>query len=129
MLYNLPSDKNYCNNYSNELCLALKPPKNLSLKNLYIYLRNLIPFYLISVIFQKKINSKYYDIYYLPILKEFLDKSSIFHFYLNTCSLLNKLNELLQNDVSLPNHSYELSPTEANAKGTLTFKESSTLKN
>ena len=30
MFYPLPSDKIYCNNDSNELCLALQPTNNLS---------------------------------------------------------------------------------------------------
>ena len=43
-LYSLPSGRFYCNSDSNESCLTLKPPKNLS------HLMNLIPSPLISII-------------------------------------------------------------------------------
>ena len=74
--------KNYYNNISNESCLAIKPPENY-----HLYFTNLIPFYLIYInnTLVNIINSKYYNI--MQTLKEFNDKSSVFLFYLNTCSL------------------------------------------
>ena len=47
-LYLLLRDKTYCNNDSNESCLALKPPKYY-----HIYFMNLIPSDLISIIFHE----------------------------------------------------------------------------
>ena len=92
------------------------------------------------------INSNYYDIDQLQTLKEFTDKSSLFLFHLNTCSLSKNIDDfehliqstksdfdiiavsesiskykLPQIDTSIPNYSYEFCPMEANAGGTLIY--------
>ena len=92
------------------------------------------------------INSNYYDIDQLQTLKEFTDKSSLFLFHLNTCSLSKNIDDfehlilstksdfdiiavsesiskykLPQIDISIPNYSYEFCPMEANAGGTLIY--------
>ena len=72
MLYSFLSDKNYCDNDSNYSCLVLNPSNNLShsFNKLNIFSSD------ISNTSENIINSKYYDINQLPILKEFTDKSS-----------------------------------------------------
>ena len=81
-LYSLPSGRFYCNSDSNESCLTLKPPKNLShLFNKF----NSFPSDINNTP-ENVINSNY-DIDQLQTLKEFTDKSSLSLFYLNTCTL------------------------------------------
>ena len=143
-LYSLLSDRFYCNSNSNESCLTLKPPKNLSHLfnefNSFSSDTNNTP--------ENVINSNRYDIDQLQTLKEFTDKSSLSRFHLNTCSLSKNIDDfehLIQStktdfdiiavsesritknpppppiDISIPNYSYEFCPTEANAGGTLIY--------
>ena len=82
-LGSLLSDRFYCNSDSNESCLTLKLPKNLS--HLFNEFNS----------FSSDINntpenvmiSNYYEIDQLQTLKEFTDESSLSLFYLTTCSL------------------------------------------
>ena len=134
-LYSLFSDRFYCDSDSNELCLSLKPPRIYN-----IYLMNLIPSPLISIIPPENvINSNYYDIDQLQTLKEFTDKSSLSLFHLNTSSLSKNIDDfehLIQStktdfdiiavsesritkkkklppiDISIPNYSYEFCPNK-----------------
>ena len=82
-LYSLLSDRFYCNSDSNESCLTLKPSKNLSHlfneSNSFSSDINNAP--------GNVINSNYYDIDQLQLLKKITDKSSLSLFHLNTCSL------------------------------------------
>ena len=88
-LYSLFSDRFYCDSDSNELCLSLKPPRIY-----HIYLMNLIPSPLISIIPPENvINSNYYDIDQLQTLKEFTDESSLSLFHLNTSSLSKNIDD------------------------------------
>ena len=88
-LYSFFSDRLYCNVDSNELCLSLKPPKNLSHLfnefNSFASDTNNTP--------ENVINSNYYDIDQLQTLKEYTDKSSLFLFHLNTSSLLKNIDD------------------------------------
>ena len=138
-LYSLLSDRFYCNSDSNESCLTLKPPKNLS--HLFNKLNSF------SNAPENVINSNYYDIDQLQTLKEFTDKISLSVFHLNTSSLSKNIddfehlipstktdfdiiavsesritkNKLPPIAISIPNYSYEFCPTEANAGGTLIY--------
>ena len=85
-LYSLFSDRFYCDSDSNESCLSLKAPKNLSHLfnefNCFCSDINNIP--------ENVINFNYYDIDQLQTLKEFADKSSLSLFHLNISSLSKK---------------------------------------
>ena len=142
-LYSLLSDRFYCNSDSNESCLSLKPPKNLS--HLFNEFNSFSSD--INNTQGNVINSNYYDIDQHQFLKEFTEKSSLSLFRLNTSSLskntddfehliqLTKTDfdiiavsesritkkELPPIDISIPNYSYEFCPTEANAGGTLIY--------
>ena len=88
-LYSLFSDRFYCNSDSNESCLSLKPPKNLS----YLF-NEFDPFSPdINNTPENVINSNYYDIDQLQALKEFTDKSSLSLFHLNTSSLSKNIDD------------------------------------
>ena len=137
MLYLLLSDKNCCDNDSTDSCLALKPPKYLSLlssrSNTFSSDINNTP--------ENIINSKEYDINQLRALKEFTDKSFLLLFNLNTCPLPKNIDDLENsvqstktdfesrlikdklppNDVGLTNYSQEFFLTEASAGGTLIY--------
>ena len=141
--YSLLSGIFYCNSDSNESCLTLKPPNNLS--HLFIEFSSFSSD--ISNTPENAVNFNYYDIDQLQTLKEFTDKSSLFLFHLNTCSLSKNIDDfecLIQStktdfdiiavsesritknklppiDVSIPNYSYEFCTTEANAGGTLIY--------
>ena len=82
-LYSLFNDRFYCNSDSNELCLTLKPPKNLS--HLFNEFNSVSSD--INNTPENVINSNYYDIDQLQTLKEFTDKRSRSLFHLNTSSL------------------------------------------
>ena len=82
-LYPLISDKIYCNSDSNESCLELKPPKNLS--HLFNEFNSFSSD--INNTIENIINSNYYDANQLQTLKEFTDKISLSLFHLNICSL------------------------------------------
>ena len=135
-LCSLLSDRFYCKSDSNKSCFTLKPPKSL------LHLFNEYTFFSsdISNTPENMINSNYYDIHQLQTLKEFTDKSSLSLFHLNTCLLSKNIHDfecLIQStkvavseskitknklppvDISIPNYSYEFSPTEANPGGTL----------
>ena len=141
-LYSLLSDRFYCNSDPNESCLILKPPKNLSqLFNEFNSFSSDI-----NNTQENVISSNYYDIDQLQTLKEFTDKRSLSHFYLNNCSLSKSIddferlsqstktdfdiknnlisesritkNKLPPVDVSIPNYSYQFCPMEANSGGT-----------
>ena len=90
MLYLLLSDKNCCDNDSTDSCLALKPPKYLSLlssrSNTFSSDINNTP--------ENIINSKDYDINLLRALKEFTGKSFLPPFNLNTCPLPKNIDDL-----------------------------------
>ena len=137
------SDRFSCNSDSNESCLTLKPPKNLS------HLFNEFNSFSSDINNTPKnvINSNYYDIDQLQTLKEFTDKSSLSLFHLSTSSLSQNIddfehliqsikidfdiiavsesritkNKLPPTDISIPNFSYEFCPTEAKAGGTLIY--------
>lgn len=68
MLYSLFSDKSYCNNDSIDLCLALKPPKNVF--HLFNKFNNFSSD--INDAPENIIYSKYYDTNQLPTVKEFI---------------------------------------------------------
>ena len=73
-LYSLLSDIVYCNSDSNESCLTLKPPKNLShLFNEFNYFSSDI-----NNTPENVINSNYYDIDQLQTLKEFVLIKAVF---------------------------------------------------
>ena len=142
-LYSLLSDRFYCNSDSNESCLTLKPPKNLS--HLFNEFNSFSSD--INNTPENVINSNYYDIDQLQTLKEFTDKSSLSLFHLNNCSLsrnIDNFGHLIQStktdfdiksvaesnttknklppiDISIPNYSYKFCPTQANAGGTLIY--------
>ena len=142
-LYSLLSHRFYCNNDSNESCLTLKAPKNLS--HLFNEFNSFSSD--INNTPENIINSNYYDIDQLQTLKEFTDKSSLSLFHLNTCLLSKNIDDfehliksaktdfdmigvsesrITKNksqsiDISIPNYSYEFCPTEANAGGTLIY--------
>ena len=88
-LYSLLSDRFDCNSDSNESCLTLEPPKNLSHLlnefNPFSSDTNNTP--------ENVINSNYYDIDQLQTLKEFTDKSSLSLFHLKTCSLWKNIDD------------------------------------
>ena len=88
-LYFLLSDRFYRNSDSNESCLTLKLPKNLSHLfnefNSFSFDINNTP--------ENVINSNYYDIDQLQTLKEFTDKSSLSLFHLNTSSLSKNIDD------------------------------------
>ena len=139
----MSSDRFYSNSDSNESCLTLKPPKNLS------HLFNEFNSFSSDINNNPEnvINSNYYDIDQLQTLKEFTDKNSLSLFHLNTCSLLKNIDDsehLIQStktdfdiiavsesriiknnpppiDVNIPNYSYEFCPMEAKAGGTLIY--------
>ena len=142
-LYSLFSDRFSCNSDSNESCLTLKPPKNLSHFfnefNSFSSDVNNTP--------ENVINPNYYDIDQLQTLKEFTDKSSLSLFHLKTNSLSKNIDDferLIQStktgfnviavfesritknklppiDINIPNYCYEFCPTEANVGGTLIY--------
>ena len=137
------SDRFCCNSDSNESCLTLKPPKNLSHVfnefNSFSSDINNAP--------ENVINSNYFHIDQLKTFKKFTDKSSLSLFHLNTCSLSKNIDDfehLIQStktdfdiialsesritknklppiNISIPNYSYQFCPTEANAGGTLSY--------
>ena len=139
----MSSDRFYCNSDSNESCLTLKPPKNLS--NLLNEFNSFSSD--INNTPENVINSNYYDIDQLQTFKEFTHKSSLCLFHLNTCSLSKNIDDfelfiqstktdfdiiavsesrITKNkpssiDVSIPNYSYEFCPMEAKAGGTLIY--------
>ena len=88
-LYSLFSDRFYCNCDSNESCLSLKPPRNLS--HLFNEFNSFSSD--INNIPENVINSNYYDIDQLQTLKEFTDKSSLSLFHLNTSSLSKNIGD------------------------------------
>ena len=88
-LYSLFSDRFYCNSDSNESCLSLKPPKNLS--HLFNEFNSFSSD--INNTPENVINSNYYDIDQLQTLKEFTDKSSLSLFHLNTSSLSKNIDD------------------------------------
>ena len=90
MLYSLFSNKNYCNNDSTDLCLALKLPKNLF--HLFNEFNNFL--YNINDTPKNTIYSKYYDTNQLPTVKEFTE--FILSFHLNICSLSKNIDDLQQ---------------------------------
>ena len=142
-LYSLLSDRLYCNSDSNESCLALKPPKNLShlFNEFNSFSSN------INNTPENVINSNYYDIDQLQIIKEFTDKSFLSLFHRTTCSLSKNIddfehviqsthtdfditdvsesritkNKLPPIDISIPNYSYEFYPVEAYGGGALIY--------
>ena len=71
-LLSLTGDMKFCNIDSNESCLTLKPPKNLS--HLFNELNSFSSD--INNTPENVLNSNYYDIDQLQTLKEFTDKSS-----------------------------------------------------
>ena len=74
--YPLLSDRIYCNSDSNETCLALKLPKNLS----HLF-NEFNPFFSdINNAPENIINSNYYDLNQLQTLKEFTDKALFLSF-------------------------------------------------
>ena len=83
------SDRFYCNIDSNESCLTLKPPKNLS--HLFNEFNSFSSD--INNTPENVINSKYYDIDQLQTLKEFTDNSSLSPFHLNTSSLSKNIDD------------------------------------
>ena len=91
-LYSLLSDRFYCNSDSNEWWLTLKPPNNLS----HLFNEFNSSSSDISNTPENIINSNYYDIDELQTLKEFTNKSSLFLFYLNICSLSKNIDDLEQ---------------------------------
>ena len=91
-LYSLFSDRFYCNGDSNESCLSLKPPKNLS--HLFNEFNSFSSD--INNTPENVINSNYYDIDQLQTLKEFTDKSSLSLFHLNTSSLSKNIDDFEQ---------------------------------
>ena len=137
------SDRFYCNSDSNESCLSLKPPKNLS--HLFNEFNSFSSD--INNTPENVINSNYYDIDQLQTLKEFTNKSSLSPFHLNTSSLsknIDDFEQLIQStktdfdiiavsesritkkklppiDISIPNYSYKFCPMETNAGGTLIY--------
>ena len=88
-LYSLLSHRFYCNNDSNESCLTLKAPKNLS--HLFNEFNSFSSD--INNTPENIINSNYYDIDQLQTLKEFTDKSSLSLFHLNTCLLSKNIDD------------------------------------
>ena len=142
-LYSLLSDRFYCNIDSNESCLTIKPPKNLS--HLFNEFNSFSPD--INNTPENVFNSNYYYIDQPQNLKEFTDKSSLFLFNLNPCSISKSIDgfeHFIQStktdfdiiavfesritkikvppiDISIPNYSYKLCPTEANHDGTLIY--------
>ena len=89
-LYPLISDRIYCNSDSNELCLELKTPKNLS--HLFIEFDSFFSY--INNTPENIINSDYYDINQLQTLKEFTNKTALSLFCLNTSSLSKNIDDL-----------------------------------
>ena len=142
-LYSLLSYRFYCNSDSNESCLTLKPPKNLS----HLFYEFSFFSSNINNTLENVINSNYYDTDELQTLKEFTDKTSLSLFYLNTCSLSKNIDDfenLIQStktdfdiiavsetritknkpppiDVNISNYSYKFCPTEAKAGGSLIY--------
>ena len=139
----LLSDRFYCNIDSDESCLTLKPPKNLS--HLFNEFNSFSSD--INNTPENVINSNYYDIDQLQTLKELTDKSFLSLFHLNTCSLSKNIDDfehLIQSaktdfdimavsesritknklppiDISIPNYNYKFCPTEASAGATLIY--------
>ena len=84
------SGKIHCNNDSNESCLALQPPKNLShfFNEFNSFSSN------INNIPENTIDSNYYDINQLQTTRNLLISLSLFH--LNTWSLSKKTSDGLE---------------------------------
>ena len=84
------SGKIHCNNDSNESCLALQPPKNLShfFNEFNCFSSN------INNIPENTIDSNYYDINQLQTTRNLLISLSLFH--LNTWSLSKKTSDGLE---------------------------------
>ena len=82
-LFSLSSDQSFCNTDSNENCLVLNPPKNLS--HLFNEFNNFMPNPNNDP--ENLVNCKYYDISQVKKLKTCDGNKSLPLFHLNTCSL------------------------------------------